>query len=94
MAERGRTSPSTRPRRITQVNEYLRQNAVKGIELRRGNFYFEFVGPSIAGWLNRIVQVKAINALTLREWIAKYRELEKQNRSLNALLRKPAKPRK
>ena len=58
------------------------------MELRRGSFYFEFWGASIMGWLNRVVMLDRLGALTLGEWLEKYRELEKQNRSANPLGRR------
>ncbi|HEV8606825.1 MAG TPA: hypothetical protein VGQ99_15880 [Tepidisphaeraceae bacterium] len=77
-------SGSVRPTRLPQVNNYLRQHGIKDVRLDRGHGYFTFWGVPIDHWLNRVV-VGRLDALTLNDWLEKYRELEKQNKSTNPL---------
>jgi hypothetical protein len=76
-----RLSPSLHPTRVTQVNAFLRQNGVENVELRRYIYYFEFFGPPTYGWMTSSVRTDRLNSITLGEWLEKYRELERQNRS-------------
>jgi hypothetical protein len=82
-------SGSVKPTRLPQVNQFLRQNGIEGVELERGHGYFTFWGMPIHDWLNRIVVVDRLDALTLDEWLGKFQELKKQNESGN-----PVAPRK
>src|SRR4051812_15521276 len=83
---------SVRPTRLPQVNNFLKQQGIDGVELERGHGYFTFWGMPIQHWLNRIVLGDRLDALTLDEWLEKYRQLEKQNRLSNPLDRAKAKP--
>ena len=72
---------SVRPTRVTQVNQFLREHGIKDVGLERGHGYFSFWGMPIHAWLNRIVMAERLDTLTLNQWLEKYRELEKQNKS-------------
>src|SRR5438132_513757 len=74
-------SPSLRASRVTQVNAFLRQNGVEGVELRRHTYYFEFFGPPTYGWMTSSVLTDRLDSITLGEWLEKFRELERPNRS-------------
>jgi len=82
---------SVRPMRLPQVNQFLRQEGIEGVDLERGYGYFTFWGMPIHNWLNRVVVVDRLDALTLGEWLEKFRQLEKQNSQANPLMAKPAK---
>lgn len=51
-----------------------------------GYFYFQF--GEAADWLDRTVNVRTVNSLTLKEWLAEFERLKK----LNAGILKSAKP--
>ena len=71
--------PNLRPQRITQVNAFLRQNGIANVELRRHSYYFAFFGPPTYGWMTSSILTDRLDSMTLREWLAKFRELEKLN---------------
>lgn len=73
-----------RPRRVTQVNAFLRQHDIGNVELRRHAYYFDFFGPPTYGWMTSSVLTDRLDSMSLGEWLAKYRELEKLNKG-NAL---------
>ncbi len=74
---------STRPAKLPQVNKFLQQHGIKNVRLERGHGYFQFWGVPIDRWLNRVVVVDRLDALTLNEWLGKYRQLEEQNERAN-----------
>jgi hypothetical protein len=74
-------SGEKRPGRVTEVNAFLRENGVEGVELRRRGYYFDFFGPATYGWMMGVVPTAELGSMTLGEWLGKYRELERQNRS-------------
>jgi len=76
---------SIKPTRLPQVNNFLRQHGIADVRLERGHGYFTFWGVPIDHWLNRIVVGDRLDALTLDEWLEKYRQLEKQNKRANPL---------
>jgi hypothetical protein len=85
MAEKKQTAMegSLRPTKLPQVNKSLQQHGIKNVRLERGKGYFQFWGVPIDKWLNRVVVVDRLDALTLDEWLAKYRQLEQQNQRAN-----------
>lgn len=74
---------SARPAKLPQVNKFLQQHGIKDVRLERGHGYFQFWGVPIDRWLNRVVVVDRLDALTLNEWLGKYRKLEEQNQRAN-----------
>ena len=74
---------SIRPTKLPQVNKFLQQHGIKDVRLERGHGYFTFWGAAIDQWLNRVVVVDRLDAMTLAEWLGKYRQLEEQNQSAN-----------
>ena len=89
------TPANQRPKRLSQVNAFLRQHGIAGVELRRGRGYFDFWGMPIAHWLNRSVLVDRLEELSLQQWLDKYRELERQNRpGVNPLTGRPLRSRR
>src|SRR3954462_9876207 len=85
---------SIRPTKLPQVNKFLQQHGIKNIRLERGHGYFQFWGMPIDKWLNRLVVVDRLDALTLDEWLAKYRQLEEQNQRANPFAKKSKRPKK
>src|SRR3954463_363400 len=87
MAEKKKASPSgaIRPTKLPQVNKFLQQHGIEGVRLERGHGYFTFWGVPIDDWLNRIVVGDRLDALSLDEWLEKYRQLEQQNNRGNPL---------
>lgn len=79
---------STRPTKLPQVNKFLQQHGIKSVRLERGHGYFQFWGMPIDNWLNRVVVVDRLDALTLDQWLAKYRQLEEQNHRPNPFAEK------
>ncbi len=80
---------STRPAKLPQVNKFLQQQGIKNVRLERGHGYFTFWGVPIDDWLNRVVVVDRLDALTLNDWLEKYRQLEAQNNRANPFAAKP-----
>src|SRR4051812_6493165 len=78
-------SGSSRPTKLPQVNKFLQQHGIKDVRLERGHGYFTFWGVPIDDWLNRIVVGDRVDALTLDEWLEKYRQLEQQHHRGNPL---------
>src|SRR6185295_15690787 len=76
---------SIRPMKLPQVNKFLQQHGIEGVRLERGHGYFTFWGVPIDDWLNRIVVGDRLDALTLDEWLEKYRQLEQQHNRGNPL---------
>src|SRR5881296_206746 len=74
---------SIRPTKLPQVNKFLQQHGIKNVRLERGHGYFTFWGVPIDKWLNRVVVGERLDALTLDEWLEKYRQLEEQNQRAN-----------
>ena|SRR5204863_1516686 len=74
---------SIRPTKLPQVNKFLQQQGIKNVRLERGHGYFQFWGVPIDKWLNRVVLADRLDAMTLNEWLEKYRELEEQNARAN-----------
>ena|SRR5438094_930196 len=74
---------SIRPTKLPRVNKFLQQHGIKDVRLERGHGYFQFWGMPIDKWLNRVVVVDRLDALTLDEWLWKYRQLEEQNQRAN-----------
>jgi hypothetical protein len=74
---------SIRPAKLPQVKKFLQQHGIKDVRLERGQGYFTFWGIPIDKWLSRVVVVDRLDALTLHEWLEKYRQLEAQNKSAN-----------
>ena len=85
---------STRPAKLPQVNKFLQQHGIEGVRLERGHGYFTFWGVPIDDWLNRVVVVDRLDALTLDQWLEKYWELEKQNKQANPFTEKPKRKKK
>jgi 7,8-dihydro-6-hydroxymethylpterin-pyrophosphokinase len=85
---------SVRPAKLPQVNKFLQQHGIEGVRLERGHGYFTFWGVPIDDWLNRVVVVDRLDALTLDQWLEKYRELEKQNNRANPFAEKPKRRKK
>ena len=85
---------SIRPAKLPQVNKFLQQHGVKNVRLERGHGYFTFWGVPIDDWLNRVVVVDRLDALTLNEWLEKYRQLEEQNARANPFAEKPKRKKK
>ncbi len=87
MAQKKATSlgASIRPTKLPQVNKFLQQHGIKDVRLERGHGYFTFWGVPIDDWLNRIVVGDRLDALTLEQWLEKYRQLEQQNNRGNPL---------
>jgi hypothetical protein len=85
---------STRPTKLPQVNKFLQRHGIKDVRLERGHGYFTFWGVPIDDWLNRVVVVDRLDALTLEQWLAKYRQLEEQNQRANPLAREPKRNKK
>jgi hypothetical protein len=85
---------SLHPTKLPQVNKFLQQHGIKNIRLERGHGYFQFWGVSIDKWLNRVVVVDRLDALTLDEWLGKYRQLEKQNQRANPFQEKSKRKKK
>jgi hypothetical protein len=74
---------SIRPTKLPQVNKFLHQHGIKDVRLERGHGYFTFWGVPIDKWLSRVIVVDRLDALTLNEWLARYRQLEEQNERAN-----------
>jgi hypothetical protein len=85
---------STHPTKLPQVNKFLQQNGINNVRLERGHGYFTFWGVPIDDWLNRVVVVDRLDALTLDEWLEKYRQLEAQNKSANPFQQKSKRKKK
>jgi len=89
MAEKGKKgaaiSGAARPTKLPQVNKFLQQHGIADVRLERGHGYFTFWGVPIDDWLNRIVVGDRLDALTLNQWLEKYRQLEQQNNRGNPL---------
>jgi hypothetical protein len=85
---------SLHPTKLPQVNKFLQQHGIKNIRLERGHGYFQFWGMPIDKWLNRLVVVDRLDALTLNEWLAKYRQLEEQNQRANPFQKKSTRKKK
>ena len=86
MPEKKKVSDSSsRPTKLPQVNKFLQQQGIKDVRLERGHGYFTFWGVPIDDWLNRIVVGDRLDALTLNQWLDKYRQLEQQNNRGNPL---------
>jgi hypothetical protein len=85
---------SIRPAKLPQVNKFLQQHGFKDVRLERGHGYFTFWGVPIDKWLNRVVVVDRLDALTLDQWLEKYRHLEEQNRRANPFAEKPKRRKK
>jgi len=85
---------SSRPTKLPQVNKYLQQHGIRNVRLERGHGYFTFWGVPIDDWLNRVVVVDRLDALTLGEWLEKYRQLEEQNMRANPFAAKSKKKKK
>jgi len=82
------------PARVTlkTVNDELARLGFDA-RLAKGSGYFYFWTGEAADWLDRTVKVETLSALTLEEWIAEFRRLQKLNRDiLRAKTTKPAKP--
>lgn len=56
--------------------------------LEKGAGHFFFHRGEAAGWLDRVVKVRKINSLTLKEWIEEFRRLK----ALNDQILKTARP--
>ncbi|HEV8377315.1 MAG TPA: hypothetical protein VGP99_00575, partial [Tepidisphaeraceae bacterium] len=76
---------SIRPMKLPQVNKFLQHHGIRDVRLERGHGYFTFWGVPIDDWLNRIVVGDRLDALTLEQWLEKYRQLERQNARGNPL---------
>lgn len=50
--------------------------------LAKGSGYFYFWTGEAADWLDRTVNVASLSALTLEEWVAEFRRLQKLNREI------------
>jgi len=85
---------STRPTKLPQINKFLQQHGIKSVRLERGHGYFQFWGIPIDKWLSRVVVVDRLDALTLDQWLAKFRQLEEQNHRANPFTQKPARKKK
>ena len=83
-----------RPTKLPQVNKFLREHGIEDVRLERGHGYFTFWGVPIDDWLNRVVLLDRLDALTLEEWLKKYRELEEQNMRTNPFAAKSKRKRK
>ena len=95
MLEKAKSSSgSIRPTRLPQVNQFLQQHGIKNVRLERGHGYFSFWGMPIDKWLNRVVVLDRLDALTLNEWLEKFRQLEKQHSGANLFQEKQKKKRK
>jgi hypothetical protein len=79
---------------LPQVNQFLQQHGITNVRLERGHGYFTFWGVPIDKWLSRVVVVDRLDALTLQQWLEKYRELEKQNSRANPFAEKPKRKKK
>ena len=85
---------SSRPTKLPQVNKFLQQHGIENVRLERGHGYFTFWGVPIDQWLNRVVVVDRLDALTLEQWLEKYRQLEEQNKRANPLAEKSRRKKK
>jgi 7,8-dihydro-6-hydroxymethylpterin-pyrophosphokinase len=85
---------SIRPAKLPQVNKFLEQHGIANVRLERGHGYFTLWGVPIDDWLNRVVVVDRLDALTLDQWLEKYRQLEEQNRRANPFAEKPKQKKK
>jgi len=74
---------SIRPTKLPQVIKFLQQHGIKDVRLERGHGYFTFWGVPIDDWLNRVVVIDRLDALTLDQWLEKYWQLEEQNKRAN-----------
>jgi len=85
---------SIRPTKLPQVNKFLQQHGIEGVRLERGHGYFTVWGVPIDDWLNRVVMVDRLDAMTLDQWLEKYRELEEQNKRANPFAQKSKRKKK
>jgi hypothetical protein len=60
--------------------------------LEKGDGYFYFHSGEAAGWLDRTVQVRTINSLTLKQWMEEFRRLKDLNELIGRTLEPGRKP--
>lgn len=77
------------PITLAKVNAELASRGIRAL-LTNGDGYFYFRGGETADWLDKTVQVKRINDLTLEQWVAEYQRLKGVNAKLAGMARKPA----
>ena len=74
---------------LKAVNEELARRGHR-VLLEKGDGYFYFRTGEAADWLDRTVQVYKVNDLSVDEWVARFEELQRKNRSVLT----PPRPRK
>ena len=68
---------NNRPHRTRDVERFLRQNDISGVQLVKGPGWFCFEGEPTAGWTNHTVQVSFLADLTLDGWLDAFRSLQR-----------------
>lgn len=66
---------------LKAINDELARQGITA-RLAKSSSYFYFQFGEAVDWLDRTVPVETVSSLTLTEWIAEFRRLEKLNRKL------------
>jgi hypothetical protein len=66
---------------LKTINDELARRGYSA-RLEKGSGYFYFAGGEAADWLDRTVSLRAINSLTLKQWIEEFRRLKTLNEQI------------
>ncbi len=70
---------------LKAINEELARRGHR-VLLEKGDGYFYFRTGEAADWLDRTVQMRNLNSLTLKQWIAEFERLKALNAQIQSTL--------
>ena len=65
-----------RPKRTSEVERYLAQAGIRGVQLFKGPGFFCFEGTPTDDWIDHTVRVMFLNDLTFEQWLQTFRAMD------------------